>query len=121
MVVDYNCGDGSTARTRPGPMASRLKLALVHAIAAHDLAAHALHRAVHRLVDLQDPAHLAALLRRGFSCVEVHLVETGSDAGVLVLGLNAKREHAHRVDLLALAQSRYPAEWQQAAVQLGEH
>jgi hypothetical protein len=31
---------------------SRLQLALVHAIAAHDLAAHAFHRAVHRLVDL---------------------------------------------------------------------
>src|SRR4051812_43353489 len=59
----------STGRLRPSSMkgASLLRGAevlLVHPVALGDLAAHPLHGAVHRLVGLEDPAHLAARLGR---------------------------------------------------------
>jgi hypothetical protein len=65
-----------------------------------------------RRVRLQNPAHLAALLRGVLGSVEVHLVEASGDAGVLVGGLDAEREDAHRVDLLFLAQICEPSEGQ---------
>ena len=94
---------------------------LVHAVPSLDLSAHSFHRAVHRRVGLQDPAHLPALLRCVFGSVEVHLIEARRDACVAVVGLDAEHDHADRVDLLTLAQRRQPAEWEQAAVELGEH
>ena len=71
--------------------------------------------------DLEDPAHLAAVLGGRGGHVVVALVEAGGDAGVLVLGLDAEREDAHLVDLLALAQGLDPAERQQPPVQLLQH
>src|SRR4051794_5994014 len=54
----------------PGP-----EVLLVHPVALGDLPAHPLHRAVHGLVRLEDPAHLAAALRRLLGHVEMLAVE----------------------------------------------
>ena len=59
-----------------------------YAVAALDLAAHAFHRSIHRLVGLKNPAHLAALLRGAFGGVEVHLVEACGDSSVLACWLS---------------------------------
>src|SRR5687767_7116802 len=62
---------------------------LVNTVLLDDPAAHPLHRAVHRLVRLEDPAHVTAsrpVLLRG---LQVPLVERRRDAEVLVL-----RQHA---------------------------
>src|SRR5919106_3302956 len=48
--------------------------------AADDPSAHRLHRAVHVAVGLEDPAHLAPLLRRRGGHVEVLDVERGGHA-----------------------------------------
>src|SRR4051812_11902737 len=77
----------------PGP-----EVLLVHAVALGDLAAHALHRAVHGLVRLEDPAHLAAALGRLLGHVEVLAVEQAGHARVLPLGLDAQEADAHLVD-----------------------
>ncbi len=106
-------------RTRSfGERARRLKVLLVDPVRLDDLAAHGLHAAVHGHVGLEDPARLAAVLRRLCRHVVVAGVEAGGDAGVLVLGLDAEREDPHRVDLLAAPQRGDPAEGQEAAVEL---
>src|SRR3954447_21410132 len=71
---------------------------LVHPVALGDLAAHPLHGAVHRLVRLEDPAHLAAALGRLLGHVEVLAVEQAGHAGVLPLGLDAQEPDPHLVD-----------------------
>ena len=53
-------------------------------------------------VGLEDPAHLAAVLRPRFGGVEVLDVELRRDARVLVLGLDAEEADAHAVDDAAL-------------------
>src|SRR4051794_4875363 len=92
-----------TGRLRPSSMKGASLLAasevlLVHPVALRDLAAHALHGAVHGLVVLEDPAHLAAALGRLLGHVEVLAVEQAGHAGVLVLGLDAEESDAHLVD-----------------------
>ncbi len=89
-----------------------LEQALVHAIAALNLAAHPFHGTVHRLVHLERPARLGALLWRAFGRVKLHLVEARRHARVLVGGLDPQHEHAYRIDLRALAQRGDPAERQ---------
>src|SRR4051794_16199145 len=68
----------------------RSDLAFVHAVRAHDPAAHGLQSLVHVAVALEDPARLALVLRPHAGRVEVLDVELGGDAGVLVLGLDAE-------------------------------
>src|SRR4051812_1242311 len=68
-------------------------------VALHDPPAHGLHAAVHGRVDLEDPAHLAALHARARRLVEVLDVELRGDPGVLVLGLDAEGEHPDPGDL----------------------
>src|SRR5688572_5047644 len=58
--------------------------------AADDAPAHRLHRAVHVAVGLQDPAHLAPLLRRHIRHVEVLDVHRRGHAGVLELRFDAE-------------------------------
>src|SRR4051812_39212931 len=70
----------STGRLRPSSIggASLLpgsEVLLVHPVALCDLAAHALHGAVHGHVVLEDPAHLAPALGRLLGHVEVLAVE----------------------------------------------
>src|SRR5271166_3359089 len=61
-AADSNALDGAALPywVPPSPP-SLLEHPLVDAVAALDLAAHALHSPVHWLVGLEDPAHLAAL------------------------------------------------------------
>src|SRR5436190_10178033 len=93
----------STGRLRPSSMgaASLLpgpEVLLVHPVALGDLAVHALHGAVHRLIVLQDPAHLAARLGRRLSHVEVLSVEQPGHSRVLVFGLHTEEADPHLVD-----------------------
>src|SRR6476659_11500166 len=95
---------------------------LVKTVLLDDLAAHPLHRPVHRLVPLQDPAHLAPvdLVRLG-GHLDVLEVEAGGDAGVSVVVLDAEGEDPQAVDLALAEQELRPAERQQAAVQPRHH
>src|SRR5215210_7767327 len=63
-------GSARTGRFSDIP-ANVSKAPLVHAVLLYDLAAHRLHGAVHSLVRLEDPAHLAALHARDLRHVEV--------------------------------------------------
>src|SRR3954453_9269330 len=60
----------------------------------HDAAAHRLHRPVHVLVGLKDPAHLAPLLRDARRGVEVLDVQRRGDPRVLVGVLDAEEADA---------------------------
>src|SRR5687767_5481499 len=93
---------------------------LVDTEGLNDVAAHRLHRLVHRGVRLEDPAGLAALLRPPGSRLEVLDVELRRHAGVLVLRQHAERPHAHPLDRVLRPQEPGPAEGQQATVQLGQ-
>src|SRR3954462_5641345 len=80
--------------SRPGRSGGRRRagdLALEDAVARDDLATHPLHRAVHRLVRLEDPARLAHVLGRALGRVVMHLVEARRHAGVLELALDPER------------------------------
>src|SRR4051812_2396710 len=77
----------------PGP-----EVLLVDAVALGDLPAHPLHGAVHGLVGLEDPSHLAARLRRLLGHVEVLAVEKARHAGVLPLRLDPQEADPHLVD-----------------------
>src|SRR3954463_3756801 len=70
------------------PLRSSRKLALIDAVFANDGAPHPLHGPVHRLVRLEDPPHLAALLGRPLGRVEVQLVEARGHPRVLPLALD---------------------------------
>src|SRR3954467_11992399 len=110
-----------TGRLRPSSIggASLLRapeVLLVHPVALGDLAAHALHRAVHRHVVLQDPAHLAARLGRLLGHVEVLAIEQAGDPRVLVLRLDAQEADPHLVDPGQLPQQLDAAERQQPPV-----
>src|SRR5829696_9322040 len=89
-----------------------VQIALVEPETAHDAAPHRLHRAVHVLVGLEDPAHLALLLRRHLGRVEMALVEARGDARVLPLRLDAEREHAYPVDLAPVPEELRPSDRQ---------
>src|SRR3954465_11711799 len=86
-----------------------------------DPAAHRLHRPVHVLVGLEDPAHLAPLLRDTRGGVEMLDVERRRDPGVLVGVLDAEEAHADPVHDRRTAQEVPPAERQQAALHLHQH
>src|ERR1044072_6846543 len=95
-------------------------VSLVDTESAHDSAAHGLHRTVHVRVGLEDPTHLAPLLRTDAGHVEMLHVHLRGDARVLELGLDAEEADAHAVDDLALAQEVPPAEREQPSVDLIE-
>src|SRR4051794_31750618 len=115
-------GSARTGRLRPSEAiggASLLPAAevlLVHPVALGDLPLHPLHGAVHGLVRLEDPAHLAARLGRLLGHVEVLAVEQPGYARVLVLGPHAEEADAHLVDPRQLEQQLDPPERQQAPV-----
>src|SRR4051794_27825217 len=88
----------------------------VDAVLLDDVSAHALHGAVHRLVVLEDPAHLAAALARLLGHVEVLAVQERRHAGVLVLGLDAEEADPHLVDPRQLQQQLERPERQQPPV-----
>src|SRR3954470_6733073 len=70
--------------------------------AADDAPAHRLHRAVHVAVGLEDPAHLAPLLRHARRGVEVLDVQRRRHARVLIGRLDAEEAHAHAIHRPAL-------------------
>src|SRR3954463_9967138 len=115
-------GSARTGRLRPSEAIGGASLLpgpeglLVHPVALCDLAAHPLHRPVHGLVGLEDPAHLATGLGRLLGHVEVLAVEQPGHARVLELGLHAQEPDAHLVDPRQLQEQLDPAERQQAAV-----
>src|SRR5215213_11989875 len=82
--LDSNMGGDALSCSVRCCMAPRLQRALEHAKTSDHTAAHGLHGAVHVRVGLEDPAHLAAALRRLRRHVEVLDVELGGHAGVLV-------------------------------------
>src|SRR5215208_5479378 len=118
---DWNIG-GEAFRYSERRMATTLSLlkrgskwgfpefSLVDPVPPHDSSAHRLHRTIHVRVRLEDPPHLAPLLRRNGGHVEVLDVHLRGHAGVLELRLDAEEAHAHAVDRLALAQEMPPAE-----------
>jgi hypothetical protein len=74
--------------------------ALVHAIRLDDASAHHLHPAVHGVVGLEDPAHLAALLARVTrGGLEVLHIQERRHAGVLELRLDAEEPDPDAVDV----------------------
>src|SRR3954466_10152569 len=118
-------GSARTGRLRPSSMerASLLldpEVLLVHPVALRDSPTHPLHGAVHGLVGLEDPAHLAALLRRLLRHVEVLPVQQRRNTGVLVLGLDAEEADSDLVDRAQLGQHADPAEREQPPVGLLE-
>src|SRR5438067_9300896 len=119
---DRACSDvrsrSSTGTATLLPGAERF---LVQPIGLDDAPAHRLHAAVHRLVDLQDPPHLAASGGAAGGLIEVFHVELRGHAGVLELRLHAEREDANAGDLLLVGEEPEPAEREQAAVQLRQH
>src|SRR3954453_6618291 len=76
----------------------------------HDPAPHRLHRPVHVAVGLEDPAHLAPLLRRARGGVEMLDVQGRRDAGVLVGVLDAEEPDPHPVHDRAPPEEVPPAE-----------
>src|SRR3954469_19237392 len=94
---------------------------LIDTEAAHDPAAHSLHRAVHVAVGLEDPAHLAPRATRHGRLVEVLDVQRRRHTRVLIRRLDAEETHAHAVHDLVAAQEVPPAERQQAAVHPAQH
>src|SRR3954471_6338337 len=114
-------GSARTGRLRPSSIggASLLpgsEVLLVHPVALGDLAAHALHGAIHRHVVLEDPAHLTARLGRLLGHVEVLAVEQAGDPRVLVLRLHAQEPNPHLVDPRQLPEQLDAAERQQPPV-----
>src|SRR3954454_3190083 len=116
-------GSASTGRLRPSSEAIEgasllpgAEVLLVDAVALGDPAAHPLHGAVHRLVRLEDPAHLAARLRRLLGHVEVLAVQQPGHPRVLPLGLHAEEPDAHLVDPRQLPQQLDAPERQQPPV-----
>src|SRR4051812_36627656 len=104
MTRASGTGSARTGRLRPSEEAiggaSLLpgsEVLLVHPVALGDLPAHPLHGPVHRVVVLQDPAHLAARLGRLLGHVEVLAVQEAGHAGVLPLGLHAEEPHPNLV------------------------
>src|SRR4051812_17257110 len=99
-------GSARTGRLRPlseeaiegASLLAGAEVLLVDAVALRDLPAHALHGAVHGLVGLEDPAHLATALRRLLGHVEMLAVEEPGHAGVLPLRLHAQEADPHLVD-----------------------
>src|SRR5215211_7287750 len=72
---------------------------LIDPVALGDLSPHPLHGPVHRLVYLEDPARVTALL--GHPCRRLPMLDVQGrcHAHVLVLRLHAERKHANAVDL----------------------
>src|SRR3954468_14877046 len=103
------------------PLRASRKIALLDAVFADDRAPPTLHGPVHRLVRLEDPPHLAALLRRPLGRVEVQLVEARGHPPVLPLALDAEGEDPHPVDLALAQQEAQPPDREQPAVHLLEH
>src|SRR4051812_14330149 len=127
MTRASGTGSASTGRLRPSSEAIEgasllpgAEVLLVDAVALGDPAAHPLHGAVHRLVRLEDPAHLAARLRRLLGHVEVLAVEQPGDARVLELGPHAEEADAHLVDSRQLPEQLDAPERQQPAVRAPE-
>src|SRR4051794_4025769 len=87
----------------------------------HDAAPHGLHRAVHVLVGLEDPAHLAPLLRVPRGGVEMLDIQRRRDPRVLVGVLDAEEPDPHPVHDRAPPEEVPPAERQQAPVHLHQH
>src|SRR4051812_678342 len=114
-------GSARTGRLRPSSMErASLLLApeglLVYPVALRDSPAHPLHGAVHGLVGLENPAHLAAALGRLLRHVEVLAVEQPGHSGVLPLRLHAEEPDPHLVDPGQLQEQLDAAERQQPAV-----
>src|SRR5580704_8687903 len=94
------------------------EVALVHAPALDQAAAHRLQPAVHRSVDLENEAGLACLLAAVLGGLEVLVLQGGGDAGVLVLGQHTQKADPEAVDDAPAQQVVEPAERQQPAVHL---
>src|SRR3954453_21245298 len=93
---DLNIG-GDAFKNSERSIRQTLQNAFVDPETSHDAAAHRLHGAVHVAVGLEDPAHLAPLLRGARRGVEVLAVQGGGHAGVLVGRLDAEEADAQGV------------------------
>ena len=104
--------------SKPSSSGGSAEAALVDPVTLDHAAAHPLHRPVHRVVGLEDPAHVAAARADRGRRLHVALVEGRGDAEVLVVVLDPEREDPQTVDVTLAAKEVDPAEWEHAAVHL---
>src|ERR1700745_789999 len=105
----------ATVERRRGVLLEQL---LIYAVALHDPPRERLHRAVHRLVDLEDPAGLDARDASSMARVPYVAIQRSCYSRVLELRFDAQREHADLVDSATRAQRGQPSEGQQASFEL---